>query len=60
MTDHEASWWIWARPRGLCSYCGSVALWHTRDRKEYCPRHLFIADLKDAIAADIERQFIHA
>lgn len=30
-----------------CSYCGERSLWTTeRDGREYCPGHLFIAQLK--------------
>lgn len=60
MTNKDQYWWIWTQPQGRCSYCGGVALWHTQDRKEYCPAHLFIVYLKDEIAQNIERHFTHA
>lgn len=47
-------WWVWAQPRGHCSYCGGVSLWITQDGKEYCPGHLFIAQLKDLVVLEAE------
>ncbi len=43
----DAWWWIFARPTGICSYCGASALWMTQDQHEYCPTHLFITTLKE-------------
>ncbi len=33
-----------------CNYCGGASAWISeRDGKEYCPQHLFILQLKQAL-----------
>ena len=42
------------RPLTLrCSYCDGGSMWYTeRDQHEYCPAHLFIAQLKQVFWAE--------
>jgi len=50
MPLHAADWLhavLRQRLTFCCSYCGTPSLWATwQDGREYCPAHLFIAQLK--------------